>query len=140
MDAARESSVSDDELVARARRVRDNAYAPYSRFAVGAALLTRDGAVVTGANVENAAYGSTICAERAAVCRAIAEGQRDFVAVAIVADAEPFCPPCGACRQVLAEFNPRLRVLMSSLSGPVTEVGLAELLPHSFGPGSLPVP
>lgn len=140
MNVVGQTSISDGELVARARTVRENAYARYSHFAVGAALLTRAGEVIAGANVENAAYGSTICAERSAICRAVAEGYRDFVAVAIVADAEPFCPPCGACRQVLGEFNPQMRVLMSNLSGNVTEVSLAELLPYHFGSDFLETP
>jgi cytidine deaminase len=126
--------VADAELVACAARIRANAYACNSHFPVGAALLTGRGAVIEGASVENAAIGSTICAERSAICRAISEGHRDFIAVAIVADAELFCSPCGACRQFLGEFNPRMRVLRGNLRSEITEQSLEELHPYHFGP------
>jgi cytidine deaminase len=129
-------------LVAAARRARTLAYAPYSGFTVGAALLTADGGVVTAANVENASYGLSICAERAAVARAVAEGHRRFVAIAVAGPGQAPVTPCGACRQVLREFpaGPDLVVLTAGESGDrVTRASLAELLPDSFGPENLGV-
>ena len=120
-------------LVAAARAARRRAYAPYSRFRVGAALLAADGEVYTGANVENASYGLTICAERAAICRAIAAGARRFRAIAVVAPGRAVTP-CGACRQVLAEFGD-LDVLVADgrrRRGAITRFRLQELLPRSF--------
>lgn len=116
-------------LVNEAARARNQAYAPYSKFAVGAALLTRSGGIFIGCNVENASIGLTICAERAAVAVAIAQGHNDFAAIAVVTDSAKPCAPCGACRQVLAEFNPTLQVVMATTSGATQEVSLADLLP-----------
>jgi cytidine deaminase len=135
------SGVHDHELVAAAREARALAYAPYSRYRVGAALLTAGGAVVRAANVENASFSLSICAERAAVAAAVAAGHRDFEAIAIAADGPEPATPCGACRQVLREF-PRaleLRVLCAGESGErVVATTLGELLPSSFGPERLP--
>ena len=119
------------ELIEKAKRVRENAYAPYSNFKVGAAILTEDGEVYTGVNVENASFGLTVCAERVAVFKAISEGKRSFKAIAIVADTEDPVPPCGACRQVLAEFGD-MDVIMANLKGDVKIARLKDLLPHSF--------
>ncbi|TAK24737.1 MAG: cytidine deaminase [Chloroflexota bacterium] len=124
-------------LIEAATRARERAYAPYSRFAVGAALLADGGSIHTGANVENASYGLTICAERAAVVSAIARGARRFVALTVVTDAPTPTPPCGACRQVLREFAPNLDVLCANTSGRQLHRALAELLPDAFGPDSL---
>ena len=130
--------MTDQELVRLALDMRKYSYAPYSRFPVGAALLCADGRVFTGCNVENAAYGSTICAERTAVVKAVSEGHRDdFVRIAIAGSGEDFCWPCGACRQMLYEFAPRLRVLAARPDGAFREAVLSELLPHAFGPESL---
>ena len=118
-----------DTLVAAAWRARDAAYAPYSGFAVGAALLTADGRVFIGCNVENLSYGLTMCAELVAVATAVAAGARDFVAVAVVADTELPISPCGACRQVLAEFGVPRVILASRLER--LEFSLAELLPRA---------
>lgn len=125
-------------LLAEAEAARASAYAPYSRFAVGAALLGAEGRIVRGANVENASYGLTICAERAAVAAAVAQGLRAFRAVAVVgpAGANP-CWPCGACRQVLWEFAPALWVVVEGPEGQPLVRRLAELLPEAFGPHAL---
>lgn len=132
-----------DALVEHARRAGGQAYAPYSRFAVGAALRFADGAVVTGANVENASYGLSLCAETVAAARALAEGRRGgLVAVAIAGAGSRPVTPCGRCRQVLAELaqlggtDPVVWCAGQS-EGDVLELRLSQLLPHAFGPGSL---
>ena len=117
-------------LLDAARLAREQAYAPYSRFAVGAALRTKSGRVFTGCNVENLSFGLTICAERSAVFSAVAAGERDFTALAVVADSRQPVTPCGACRQVLAEFAPALPVCSANLQGAVFESSIAELLPR----------
>ena len=128
-------------LARAALEARENAYCPYSRFAVGAALLTAAGEIVTGCNIECASYGPTNCAERTAVFRAIAAGVRDFAALAVAggpAGEEPadFCPPCGVCRQVLAEFcGAEFPVLLVKSETSCRECTLGELLPMAFGPG-----
>ena len=119
----------EEVLIAAAWRARDGAYAPYSKFAVGAALLAADGRIFTGCNVENLSYGLTMCAERVAVGAAVAAGAREFVAVAVVADTGVPISPCGACRQVLAEFGVP-RVILANRQERV-EFALAELLPRS---------
>lgn len=123
------------ELVAAAAAVRGRAYAPYSHFAVGAALLADDGTIHVGCNVENASYGLTICAERNAVAHGVAAGQRNFTALAVVTDNA--VTPCGACRQVLAEFNPHLLVIVADGHGNQRRYRLSELLPAAFGPEDL---
>ena len=124
------------ELVRRARAVMQNAYAPYSRFLVGAAIEAEDGSVHVGCNVENASYGLTICAERMAVGAAVAAGQRKFARVVVATAIEPPATPCGACRQLLAEFGLDLEVITV---GPKSERRwrLRELLPEAFTPESL---
>ena len=123
--------MTDGALIEEAECARGRAYAPYSKFSVGAALLTRAGDVFRGCNVENISFGLTICAERAAVAAAVADGQREFECIAIVADSGQPVVPCGACRQVLAEFAPALRVLSSNLQGQTSDRSLAELLPSA---------
>lgn len=125
-----------DEIVARAKEMRERAYAPYSGFAVGAALVTDDGTVFGGANVENASYGLAICAERTAAVSAVAAGHRDFRAIAIAGPETTVTAPCGACRQFLNEFNPQLAVAYTTPEG-VTETTLDRLLPDAFGPKNL---
>jgi cytidine deaminase len=120
-----------EELVERAKAVLNNAYAPYSKFKVAAAVRTKSGRVYTGVNIENASYGLTICAERVAVFKAVSEGDRDIEAVAVYTDTEEPTPPCGACRQVIAEFNPDALIVMASRKKTVV-VRLSELLPHAF--------
>jgi cytidine deaminase len=118
-------------LVHAAIEARRNAHAPYSGFAVGAALLCSDGTVFTGCNVENLSFGLTMCAERVAVGSAVAAGRREFQCIAIAADSDEVISPCGACRQVLAEFDPGLAILSANLEGKVQEFSLAELLPRA---------
>lgn len=118
-------------LLEAAWAVRENAYAPYSDFSVGAALLASDGRVFCGCNSENLSFGLTICAERAAVCAAISAGVREFLAVAIVSHSREPVSPCGACRQVLAEFAPDLEICSSNQDGVVFRANLAELLPRA---------
>lgn len=127
---------SPDDLLQLAHAARESAYAPYSEFRVGAALETADGTVVTGVNVENASYGLSICAERSAIVRAIAQGHRAFTQIAIAGPSDALTSPCGACRQFMAEFDPALPVTFSTPDGAVRTT-LDRLLPYSFGPNSL---
>lgn len=125
------------KLAAAAAEARQWAYAPYSRYRVGAALLTASGKVYTGVNVENAAYPDSICAERTAVFKAVSEGERNFTAIAIASLNGG--SPCGSCRQVLAEFGQDIQVILVDEQGRQTATTtVAELLPAAFGPGSLP--
>lgn len=121
-----------EKLIERALEARQNAYAPYSNFKVGAALLTRSGRVYTGCNVENATYGLTVCAERVALWKAISEGEREFTAVAIASAGERPASPCGACRQLLWEFCGDIEVLLASTEGARASHRLAALLPDPF--------
>ena len=128
--------MSDRELLLAAERARENAYAPYSHFHVGAALLAADGSLFSGANVENASFGATCCAERSAVFSAVSAGARQFSAIAICGakkgERGRACPPCGICRQVLAEFcDADLRILLGN-ADEHEEYTLAQLLPHAF--------
>jgi len=124
--------MDDKQLLARAREARDAAYAPYSQFAVGAALLCADGTVYTGVNVENAVNGLSVCAERVALFKAISEGKREFVRIGVVCGAD-YCRPCGACRQVLAEHAPDLEVLMGNpTDDTIIRTTIRELLPDAF--------
>ena len=121
---------TDQQLVTQAIDVAKRAYAPYSRFHVGAVLVGEDGRIFTGCNVENISYGLTICAERNAVFAAVAAGCRNFEKIVITADTEVPASPCGACRQVLAEFNPDLEVVLSNFHGLTQTFRLSELLPR----------
>mgnify|MGYP000856165553 CR=1 FL=1 len=124
--------MTDRELMDIARRASEKAYAPYSRFKVGAALETEGRQVFTGCNVENAALGSTICAERTAATKAVSEGYTKFKRIAIWAESNDYCLPCGACRQVLAEFCDDMEVLCAKAGGRYVSYNLSELLPHRF--------
>ncbi len=126
------SAPDEGDLLAAARGARDRAHARFSGFKVGAALETADGAIVTGCNVENATYGLTLCAERVAVFRAIAEGHRSFRRVAVVADTDTLTPPCGACRQILWEFGGDLGLVLGNLDGKTLRLTMKDLLPLPF--------
>ena len=131
------------ELAVSALKMRELSYVPYSDFAVGAALLTKDGRIFTGCNVENAAFGPSICAERTAVAKAVSEGAREFAAIAVAGGkgGEPpkdYCPPCGVCRQVLAEFSgPDMPVIVVKSEEEIRITTLGDLLPQSFTPADL---
>jgi cytidine deaminase len=129
--------VDDDQLVREAEAVRERAYAPYSGYRVGAALLGSDGRVHLGVNVENASYPAGLCAERSALAAAVSAGQRRFVALAVAVGGPLPGAPCGICRQALAEFGSDLRVVMVAVGGPRRTATLAELLPLPFGPAHL---
>ncbi len=124
--------MEDRDLIAHAMEAREYAYAPYSRFKVGAALLGKSGRVYTGCNVENASYPAGTCAERCAVGKAVSEGEREFTAIAVNGDSQGPCAPCGICRQVLCEFNPNMRVIMTNLVGDTLISAASELLPGAF--------
>ncbi|MFD2442974.1 cytidine deaminase [Bacillus sp. CGMCC 1.16607] len=130
--------MEEKQLIQEALTAREMAYVPYSTFKVGAALLAKDGTVYRGCNIENAGYSMTNCAERTAFFKAVSEGVRDFVKIAIVADTEGPCAPCGACRQVIAEFcDPEMEVILTNLKGDVLNTTVAELLPGAFLPKDL---
>ena len=125
----------DEQLLKEAQRAYANAYAPYSKFQVGAALLLKSGEIILGANVENASYGLTNCAERSALFTAYSKGYRreDIEAMAITANCERPVSPCGACRQVMSELMPKqARIILSNIAGDVKEVSLQDLLPYTF--------
>ena len=126
----------DDKLLAAALAARENAYAPYSKFTVGAAVLADDGRIFTGCNVENASYGLTCCAERNAIFAAVSSGARSFKALCVVADTDAPVAPCGACRQVLAEF-PFEKIILANCLGQVKITTADELLPYGFGADAL---
>ncbi|MCY7380746.1 MAG: cytidine deaminase [Gemmatimonadaceae bacterium] len=124
-------------LAERAMLAKERAYAPYSGFRVGAALLATDGSITEGCNVENASYPAGMCAERGAISTAVARGVRDFVAIVIATDAEQPTPPCGICRQVMMEFAPRLEVISVTRGGADARWTMSDLLPAAFTPTSL---
>jgi len=124
-------------LIQEAVKMLDFSYVPYSHFHVGAALLTKSGKIYTGCNIENAAYGPSNCAERTAIFKAVSEGEKEFEAIAVVGGPDgkikDFCPPCGVCRQVMAEFCDKdFKIHLSNASGDIKTFTLAELLPESF--------
>ena len=136
--------MTNEELILESKKARERAYAPYSKYMVGAALLTKSGKIYYGCNIENAAYGPTNCAERTAFFKAIYDGERDFEKIAIVggkegSDANDTCAPCGVCRQVMMEFcNPEeFQIILADGEEKCIEFTLSELFPHGFGPANL---
>jgi cytidine deaminase len=130
--------MEEKQLIKEALDAREMAYVPYSTFKVGAALLTKDGTVYKGCNIENAGYSMTNCAERTAFFKAVSEGKRDFVKLAVVADTEGPCSPCGACRQVISEFcDPEMEVILTNLKGDTQVTTVKDLLPGAFSPKDL---
>ena len=123
---------TEKELIDAAATVRENAFAPYSGFRVGSALETEDGELVVGCNVESASYGLTICAERAAIFTAVANGQKRIKQIAVVTDTDELTAPCGACRQIIWEFGGDIPVIMSNLKGKTETVHMKDLLPKAF--------
>lgn len=129
--------VSQASLVGAAKKASRHAYSPYSGVKIGAAVLTSDGKVFSGCNIENASYGLSCCAERTAIFKAVSEGSRDLVALAVVGKSEEFTTPCGACRQVMVQFNPKMKVLRRGLDGFAEDGTAAALLPSHFRPKEL---
>jgi cytidine deaminase len=130
--------VNNQQLIEEAKRAREKAYVPYSKFGVGAALLTTDGKVYHGCNIENAAYSMCNCAERTALFKAYSEGDKDFQMLAVVADTDRPCSPCGACRQVISELCSKdMKVVLTNLKGDILEITVEDLLPGAFSPEDL---
>lgn len=130
--------MNTEKLIEESKKAREKAYVPYSNFQVGAAILTTDGKVYHGCNIENAAYSMCNCAERTALFNAYSEGDRDFKMLAVVADTDRPCSPCGACRQVISELCPSdMKVVLTNLKGDTLEITVAELLPGAFSPEDL---
>jgi cytidine deaminase len=123
---------SDQELIDAAKAVRENSYAPFSDFQVGAAIEMEDGSIIAGCNVESASYGLTVCAERVAIWKAISEGKHKIKHLAVVADTEELTPPCGVCRQIIWEFGGNVPVTLANLNGKRETVEMKELLPRAF--------
>jgi len=121
-----------EELVEAAKRVRENAFAPYSNFKVGSAVISEDGKIFSGCNVESASFGLTICAERVAIWKAVSEGETELAGIAVVADTEELTPPCGVCRQIIWEFCGDVPVILANLKGDVEKTLISELLPRAF--------
>ena len=131
----KKKKMNTNDLINKAINARENAYAPYSKFMVGAAVLTQKGNVFTGCNVENASYGGTICAERVAMCKAVSSGERKIKAITIVYDENNFASPCGICRQFIYEFGADIEIIMAKLNGEYKIKKISELLPDGFGGG-----
>ncbi len=132
------SQMNKETLIQEAKKARERAYAPYSKFKVGAALLTKDDQVYHGCNIENAAYSMCNCAERTALFKAYSDGNKEYKALVVVADTERPVPPCGACRQVISELcNPDMEVVLTNLNGDVQETTVQDLLPGGFSPKDL---
>jgi cytidine deaminase len=121
-----------EQLIETARLAREKAFAPFSNFQVGAALLGKNGKIFTGCNIENASYGLTMCAERVAIFKAVSEGERDFERLAIIGDTQNITPPCGACRQIIWEFCGDIPIVLANLQGETETFQMSELLPKAF--------
>ncbi len=128
--------MNDQQLIEKALEAKKNAYVPYSNFHVGAAILTDDGSIYTGCNIENASYSPTICAERTAIFKAVSEGKRNIKKIAIVGDSD-MTYPCGVCRQVIREFGKDAEIIIANFKNEFKVYKLEDLLPHSFGPEDL---
>ena len=124
--------MTDKQLVKKAMVAKEFSYSPYSKFKVGAALLCKDGSVYTGCNIENSAYGPSNCAERTAIFKAVSEGNREFLKIAVVSDGENYSYPCGVCRQVLCEFSPNMEIVIANKTGEFVKAKLKDLLPNAF--------
>lgn len=124
--------MNEKELLKLASEARKNSYSPYSKFRVGAALLTKSGKIYTGCNIENATYGATCCAERTAIYKAISEGEKEFEAIAVQGDNDGLTFPCGICRQVMSEFSPNIQIVLGDNDGNIKRFELEQLLPHAF--------
>lgn len=130
--------MNTEKLIEEAKIARDRAYVPYSKFKVGAALLTDDGTIYHGCNIENAAYSMCNCAERTAIFKAYSDGVKNFKSLTVVADTDRPVPPCGACRQVISELCPKdMKVVLTNLKGEIHELTVEELLPGAFSPEDL---
>ncbi|WP_347860503.1 cytidine deaminase [Salimicrobium sp. PL1-032A] len=130
--------MNKEQLIEKAKTIRERAYVPYSKFPVGAALLTKDGQLYEGVNIENAAYPTTCCAERVAIFKAVSDGHQTFEALAVIADTDRPVPPCGSCRQVMSEFFSKdTPIHTANLSGQTKTMTMEELLPFSFTPEDL---
>jgi cytidine deaminase len=125
-------SKNSEKLIEAAKKVRKRAFAPYSNFKVGAAVITTGGQVFTGCNVESASFGLTVCAERVAIWKAVSEGESEFEEIVVVVDTEKLTPPCGACRQIIWEFCGDVPVTMANLNGDTETISSKELLPIAF--------
>jgi cytidine deaminase len=130
--ASRPGQTTEADLVKAATDARENAYAPYSNFMVGAAVEAEDGTIYIGCNVESASYGLTVCAERVAIWKGISRGEKRFTRIAVVVDTEELTPPCGVCRQIIWEFCGDVPVILSNLNGKSETVRMGELLPRAF--------
>lgn len=130
--------MTDAQLIEAARKAREAAYVPYSHFPVGAAVLAEDGTLYTGCNIENSSFGLTNCAERTAIFKMVSEDRRRFTAIAVIGDTDGPCSPCGACRQVMSDFGPDARVILTNLKGDTLVTSVRELLPGAFAPSDLP--
>lgn len=130
-----ENAVKEEykKLINEAEKARNRAYTPYSKFKVGAAVLSVDGKIFTGCNIENASFGLAVCAERVAIFKAISEGSTKFKAIAVIGNTDKPCSPCGACRQVISEFGEDILLIMANLKGDVKIKKIKELLPEAFG-------
>ena len=126
-----------EKLIKEAEKARKRAYTPYSKFQVGAAVLSADGKIFTGCNIENASFGLAICAERVAIFKAISEGSIKFEAIAVIGDTDNPCSPCGACRKVISEFGEDILLIMANLKGDVKIKKIKELIPEAFGKNDL---
>jgi len=130
-------NIEDKELVKLAIEARNKSYSPYSKFKVGAALLTSEGNIYTGCNIESSSFSPTICAERTALAKAVSSGDKNFVKIAIIGSADEYTYPCGVCRQFLREFANDMEIIIAKNENEFKKTSLTKLLPNSFGPEDL---